>query len=155
MDYYYEKSIVLSIDEDVYQKWTGYIDNYNFAIESGGIIVGKLNPIEKQVIATDITLPQNNDKCTKNRYIRAELGHQEIMDNLWKESGSVKTYIGEWHTHNQGMPQPSWIDRRNWLQISKRKQNSERLFFVIVGTAQIGVWGVLNGKIVKMETHNT
>lgn len=154
MYFYCEKSIVFSIDEVVYQKWTSYIDNCNFVIESGGIIVGKLNPAEKQVIATDITVPQIADKCTKNRYIRAELGHQEIMDNLWKESGFVKTYIGEWHTHNQRVPQPSWIDRRNWLQISKRKQNSAWLFFVIVGTEQIGVWGVRDGKIVKMETHN-
>ncbi len=151
MDYYCEKSMVFSIDEVVYQKWTSYIDNYNFAIESGGIIVGKLNPAKKQVIATDITVPQKEDKCTKNRYIRAELGHQEIMDNLWKESGFAKTYIGEWHTHNQRVPQPSWIDRRNWLQISKRRQNSIWLFFVIVGTEQLGVWTVIEGKIVKLE----
>lgn len=154
MDYYCENLMIFSIEEIVYQKWTSYIDNYNFEIESGGIIVGKLNPAEKQVIATDITEPQKEDKCTKNTYKRAECGHQEIMDNLWKESGFVKTYIGEWHTHNQRMPHPSWIDRRNWLQISKRKQNSEWLLFVIVGTEQIGVWSVLDGEIVKMETYD-
>ncbi len=153
MEYYYENLFVFSIDEDVCQKWTNYINNYNFEIESGGIIVGKLNPAEKQVIATDITEPQNKDKCTKNMYKRAEYGHQEIMDNLWEESGFVKTYIGEWHTHNQRVPHPSWIDRRNWLQISRRRQNSAWLFFVIVGTEKIGVWSVLDGKIVKIEVH--
>lgn len=154
MDYYCENLIIFSIDEAVYQKWTCYLDNYNFEIESGGIIVGKLNPAEKQVIATNITEPQKEDKCTKNAYKRAGYGHQEIMDNLWKESGFAKTYIGEWHTHNESVPHPSWVDRRNWLQISKRKQNSTWLFFVIVGTEQIGVWSVLDGKIVKMEVHD-
>jgi hypothetical protein len=151
VDYYYGKLMIFSINEVVYQKWTNYIDNYNFDIESGGIIVGKLNPAEKQVIATDITEPQQKDKCTKNTYKRAEYGHQEIMDNLWKESEYVKTYIGEWHTHNQRVPHPSWIDQRNWLQISKRRQNSIWLFFVIVGTEQLGVWTVIEGKIVKLE----
>ena len=72
------------------------------------------------------------------------------MDKLWDDSQHAKTYLGEWHTHNQRIPQPSFIDRRNWMEISKRKQNSDWLFFVIVGTEQIGIWTIVNEKIVQM-----
>lgn len=151
MDYIYKDVIALSLSADVYGKYLAYMDKYNFKIENGGIIVGILNPAEKKIIATDVTEPQKKDRCSALGYKRAEFGHQEIMDKLWEESKHTKTYLGEWHTHNQRIPQPSFIDRRNWLEISRRKQNSDWLFFVIVGTVQIGIWTITSGRIVQMN----
>lgn len=148
---YYNDLICFSLNSEVHDKLTNYIGNYDFKIESGGIIIGILNPAEKQIIATDLTEPQAKDKCTAVTYKRSEYGHQEIMDKLWEESQYIKTYLGEWHTHNQRIPQPSLIDRRNWMKISKRKQNSEWIFFLIVGTEQIGVWTISNGEIEQLE----
>ena len=150
MNYYYDL-ICFSVNSEVHEKLTNYMKNYHFKIESGGIIIGILNPDEKQIIATDLTEPQAKDKCTAVTYKRSEYGHQERMDKLWEESQYVKTYIGEWHTHNQRIPQPSFTDRRNWIQISKRKHNSDWIFFLIVGTEQLGDWTVSNGEIVQME----
>lgn len=152
--HYYNDLICFSLNSEVYDKLINYIENYDFKIESGGIIIGILNPAENQIIATDLTEPQEQDKCTAGTYKRSEYGHQEIMDKLWEESQYFKTYLGEWHTHNQRIPQPSLIDRRNWMKISKRKQNSEWIFFLIVGTEQIGVWTISNGEIVQLELRN-
>ena len=151
---YYNDLICFSLNSEVYDKLINYIENYDFKIESGGIIIGILNPAENQIIATDLTEPQAKDKCTAVTYKRSEYGHQEIMDKLWEESQNFKTYLGEWHTHNQRIPQPSLIDRRNWMKISKRKQNSEWIFFLIVGTEKIGVWTISNEKIVQLELRN-
>jgi hypothetical protein len=148
---FYNDLICFSLNSEVHEKITYLMRNYHFKIESGGIIIGILNPAEKQIIATDLTEPQAKDRCTAVMYKRSEYGHQERMDKLWEESGYVKTYLGEWHTHNQRIPQPSFTDRRNWMQISRRKQNSEWLFFLIVGTEQIGVWTISNGEIVQMQ----
>ncbi|MCO5388554.1 MAG: Mov34/MPN/PAD-1 family protein [Desulfosporosinus sp.] len=150
MDYIYNDVIALSLSAEVYGRFLAYIDNYNFKIENGGIIVGILNPAKKMIIATDVSEPQKKDRCSAFAYRRAEFGHQEIMDKLWEESQHTKTYLGEWHTHNQRIPLPSFTDRRNWLEISRRKQNSDWLFFVIVGTEQIGIWTIASGKIVQM-----
>ena len=151
LKYYYNDEIVFSINPGVCEKLISYMKDYHFRIEKGGIIIGVLNPAEKQIIATDLTEPQKKDKCTAFTYKRAEYGHQERMDKLWEESQYVKTYLGEWHTHNQCIPKPSFGDRRNWIEISERKQNSDWNFFVIIGTQQIGVWTVKDGEIVQME----
>lgn len=143
--------IVLSISPEIYSKFIEYIEQYNFKIESGGIIAGTLLPAEKKIIVTDITEPQKKDIRNIFAFKRSEFGHQEIMDRLWEDSQHKKTYLGEWHTHNQRIPQPSHIDRRNWIKISQRKQNSEWLFFVIIGTEQIGIWSILDGEIVQMN----
>jgi len=150
MEYHYNNMIVFSLSPNVYEKLLSYKDNYHFRIESGGIIVGVLSPADSRIIATDVTEPQKKDKCTAFTYKRAEYGHQQLMDKLWDESQHSKTYLGEWHTHNQCIPQPSFVDRRNWIEISKRDRNSKWLFFVIVGTEKLGIWTIVNEKIVQM-----
>lgn len=151
MDYNYKDMIVLSLSLDVCNKFIEYIEHYNFKVESGGILAGTLLPAEKRILVTDITEPQKKDIRSNFTFRRSEFGHQETMDRLWEESQHKKTYLGEWHTHNQRIPQPSCVDRRNWMKISQRKQNSDWLFFVIIGTEQIGIWTILNGKIAQMD----
>lgn len=151
---YKSEKIAFLISDEVVAKYYSYIETYDFRIESGGIIAGQLNPAENQILATDITEPCEKDKCSAFSFKRSECGHQKIMNDLWERSGHTKTYLGEWHTHNQKSPQPSYIDIRNWIHISKRQQNSRWLFFIIVGTEEIGVWNVENGKVIKMVNDN-
>lgn len=150
MDYHYKNDLILSLGSSVLEKFRKYIECYHFDNESGGIIVGTLNSGGKEIIVTDVTEPQKKDSSSSIRFKRDEYGHQEIMDQLWEESDYIKTYLGEWHTHNERIPKPSFIDRRNWINISKRKQNSSWLFFIIVGTQELGVWAIEDKKIVKM-----
>lgn len=96
------------------------------------------------------------NKRTRYSFQRMENGHQEAMNRLWEQSNYKKTYLGEWHTHKQEQPQPSNIDIKNWITISSKKSNnSERLFFVIVGTKEVGVWTILNGEVTKLEMLKT
>jgi integrative and conjugative element protein (TIGR02256 family) len=150
MIFSYKDVIALSLSKIVVDKFIDYMKHYRFGIESGGIIIGTLNPAANQIIATDVTEPQKKDRQSTFAFLRSEYGHQEIMNNLWESSGRIKTYLGEWHTHNQNIPKPSCIDKKNWIEISRRKQNSNWLFFTIVGKQDIGVWTISDGKIVKM-----
>ena len=122
-----------------------YMHEYDFRIESGGIIVGYLNLADKQVIITDITTPFSEDSRGRNYFKRSEYGHQQEMDRLWHESGQKKTYLGEWHTHNQSIPVPSLVDKRDWKRIDKINKNYKQAFFVIVGLNKLKVWTVSDG----------
>ncbi len=141
----------LKVEESVLLFFSKYMEEYDFKIESGGIIVGTLNPHENQVIVTDITLPYANDVRKANVFKRDSFGHQEEMDRLWHESKKTKTYLGEWHTHQQDIPVPSWIDKNDWKRISKKSLNYKAAFFVIVGQKEIKVWMVLDGRIMEMK----
>ena len=121
-------------------------------MEQGGILAGYYDKWIDGIIISDITYPQDEDVCGQFRFSRKSSGHQKIMDKLWETSEHTKSYIGEWHTHNQKNPEPSWIDVSNWKKIAKRKQNFDELFFVIVGTHNIGIWCVNYNRSVKIGT---
>ncbi len=145
-------NIILEIDEQVEKLFYTYVENYDFAVESGGILIGTLNPAYNSVRLTNITEPFPKDIRTQYEFKRSEDGHQNAMNNFWEQSNFRKTYLGEWHTHNQKIPQPSHIDIKNWLKISKKKNNnSEWIFFIIIGTEEICIWTIQNKKIIKLE----
>ena len=72
------------------------------------------------------------------------------MDRLWEQSGYKKSYLGEWHTHNQRRPIPSPVDCNNWKNISKRQHNFNEQFFIIIGTMCSGIWMTEDRKIQKV-----
>jgi len=148
---FYHNELSLSIDDSVNDLFQRYISSYDFRIESGGIIIGILNPANNQIVITDVTEPCIKDKRSPFSYIRSSHGHQEIMDRLWEESNQRKTYLGEWHTHCQESPIPSKTDIKNWTEISRRSHNSSDLFFIIVGTRTIKIWIAQKGTIKEMQ----
>ncbi len=151
MIFFYEELITLEIEESAKCKFDNYIKNNKFKLESGGILIGTLNHAMNKIMITDITEPQHEDRQSRFMFTRREKGHQDIMDTLWENSHYTKTYLGEWHTHNEPSPTPSFVDKRNWIKISERDKNSQWLFFIIVGTREIRVWTVIQGKIVALS----
>lgn len=122
----------------------------NYQKEQGGILVGYYDSLIDSLVISDITYPQSQDACSQFRFSRKSHGHQSIMDDLWEESGHRKSYLGEWHTHNQYFPVPSSIDTRNWRKISKREHNFDENYYVIVGTQNIGVWCIKQGNLIEL-----
>ena len=59
------ESFRLEINENVYQRFSAYIENYNYNVESGGILVGILDPSHNSIIITDITEPFDRDRQTR------------------------------------------------------------------------------------------
>jgi len=151
MRYDYKEKISVIISELVEKQFSEYINCYDYKVEHGGIMAGILKPDKKQIVITDITTPQEGDICRTFSFHRSEKKHQLIMDSLWRESQYTKTYLGEWHTHKEDTPNPSSVDKKNWNEIIKREKNSDWIFFIIIGTKNIGLWTIENGRIVKMS----
>lgn len=151
MIFSYKKLITLEIEKPVQCKFNDCMKNKNFKIESGGILIGTLDHAMNKIIITDVTEPQPGDRQSRFVFKRREKGHQDIMDMLWESSNNTKTYLGEWHTHNEPIPIPSCVDKRNWIKIAQRDTNSKWLFFIIIGTYEIKVWTVNQGKIIALS----
>ena len=143
-------SISVCIEENILVEISNYQKQEQFEVESGGIVAGYYDATENALKITDITWPQIDDICERYRFIRKEAGHQELMDRLWEQSGYKKSYLGEWHTHNQCRPIPSLVDYNNWKNISKRHHNFDEHLFIIVGKMSSGIWMVRNRKILKI-----
>lgn len=47
-------------------------------------------------------------------------------------------YLGEWHTHPQSRPTPSYIDKQSWKRLVKRSiTESPIVIFLIIGIETI------------------
>ena len=131
--------------------YSEYMKSYDFKVESGGIIVGKLYPMDNKVVVTDVTMPFKKDCRGTNYFKRSEYGHQREMDRLWEISNKKKTYLGDWHTHRQDIPVPSNIDLKDWKRIEARERNCRYAFFIIVGQEEIKVWTISDGLVREMK----
>ena len=136
---------------EVIQQLKDLQEKHSFCKESGGIIVGYYENSLGGLKISDLTFPQAEDVRSRFRFIRKAVGHQDIMDELWEKSGHKKSYLGEWHTHNQTNPSPSPIDKLNWKKIAKREQYFDILYFAIVGTSKIGFWAIQNSMLKQVD----
>jgi integrative and conjugative element protein (TIGR02256 family) len=112
--------------------------------EAGGILLGHHRGPHVEILKC--TTPMPRDRRTRFGFVRQDKGHQEIATREWQQSGGAINFVGEWHTHPERHPTPSWIDRRSWRRQMIRAER-DPLVFIIVGSAavycEIGVEGQL------------
>lgn len=102
--------------------------------ESGGILLGKARNDYSEFIITDVSEPCIKDKSGKFYFIRNKEKAQIIINKKWKQTNGEINYLGEWHTHPELIPNPSFIDRRLLNQcLKKNKYPFNGLFMIIVG----------------------
>ncbi|MTI47822.1 MAG: hypothetical protein FH761_08275 [Firmicutes bacterium] len=125
---------ILSIEGNVILKIMKYRQKQGMH-ESGGILLGKVRNDYSELIITDISEPCIKDKSGRCYFIRNKENAQMIINKEWEKSNGEINYLGEWHTHPEINPNPSFIDRRLLKQcIKKNKYPFHGLFMIIVGT---------------------
>ena len=100
---------------------------------------------------TPTTKTAETDIRARFHFFRSEKHHQKAMDELWVASDYTKTYLGEWHTHDEDVPSPSTTDIKEWKRISKGQHNSSVLFFIIIGRRKIGIWTINHGNVTAVS----
>lgn len=88
------------------------------------------------------TAPMAKDQRSRFSFDRFDSKHQEVAVKHWVESNKRCDYLGEWHTHPQKMPAPSWTDEREWRKLLSRTPGA--LIFWIEGIS--GRWMGLGHK---------
>ncbi|WP_339284019.1 Mov34/MPN/PAD-1 family protein [Oceanobacillus sp. FSL K6-3682] len=140
--YYLPCGKTLLIKKNVLHKMNNYRQINRKDLEAGGILIGRILIENENYVIDDVTIPTQYDKRTRNRFKRNPKGHQEYYDDLFRETDGRCFYLGEWHTHPERLPRPSFIDKRNWKRINELKFETEDLFFIILGTTDLKVWSI-------------
>lgn len=140
----------LILEEDIQSKILSVQSTHTFKREIGGILIGVFDAKYGCIRLTDMSFPQSGDQQSRFRFNRKSDGHQELMDHLWEKSNHTKAYLGEWHTHDQNTPILSMVDRRTWKRISKRNNNFDECYFMIIGRKDFIIWTVSNEKIIEV-----
>jgi integrative and conjugative element protein (TIGR02256 family) len=100
--------------------------------EAGGVLLGRHRGPHIEILRC--TAPMPEDLRTRFGFVRQDKGHQKVAIKEWLESGGSVNFVGEWHTHPERHPTPSWVDRRSWRK-QIRKHKPDPMVFVIAGSA--------------------
>ena len=145
-----EGPLKIALSASIVEKIKEMQETYEFHTESGGILVGYYACSIDSINISEMSSPQRDDIRGRLSFLRRPRGHQEFIDNLWETSGHRKAYIGEWHTHNQMMPEPSQTDKREWKRISQKDHQFDGMYFMIIGIKEVGIWSVFKNKVIKV-----
>jgi integrative and conjugative element protein (TIGR02256 family) len=131
----------LKLDAEVLKQMLKYVQDEQHKTEGGGVILGRFIAETDDIVIDLVTEPMAGDKRSRTRFKRGVKNHQAIIDKYWYISNGTINYLGEWHTHPEPSPNPSFIDVRSWKKmLSRDKFDSQHLYYIIIGTREIGVW---------------
>jgi integrative and conjugative element protein (TIGR02256 family) len=117
--------------------------------EAGGVLIGEER--DRGLTITVATPPQTTDRRSRYRFHRREAGHQQLVEAAWRQSGGCQSYIGEWHSHPELHPFPSFVDRIGW---SARSVCAAKPLAVIV-VGQHGLYVGLQDRISLVRLEET
>lgn len=118
----------------------GHLQHEARAPEGGGVLLGRFIDGTHDVVVDSVTEPMPGDRQSRARFFRHRRGHQAVIDEVWRASGGTTAWLGEWHTHPQRDPVPSWIDRADWRRKLLVDRYDDVLFFLIAGTGRVRIW---------------
>lgn len=100
--------------------------------EAGGILLGHV--AKDYVEITNITTPNRFDLRNIVSFVRAKIPAQLRINKAWKKSSGTIIYLGEWHTHREINPFPSFEDKKMILKVFKETvMEIDFLYLIIVG----------------------
>lgn len=113
-----ELDVSISVDEALIEKLIK-IGRLYFPKEYGGFLVGYYNETFKMVYITDYVLPIKYEN-TPISFKRESDGLEVFFKELYDKKPS-QYYIGEWHTHPNGLSKASSLDRIALNKIAEDK----------------------------------
>lgn len=126
-----ELDVSINVNETLIEKLIKIGEQY-FPKEYGGFLVGYYNETFKIVYITDYVLPMKYEN-TSTSFKRDPSGLEELFEELYNKTPS-QYYIGEWHTHPNGMSKASSLDRTALNKIAEDKSTPiENPIMLIIG----------------------
>ena len=113
-----------------------YRQDHQSKPEAGGILLGYRR--EGHLHVTMATVPQPSDRRMRFWFSRATKHHQQEAVRHWMASNAEVDYLGEWHTHPEGRPSPSSLDRTEWRKIACER-TSPMVFMILGWTGELWV----------------
>lgn len=135
-----DESIVIKIDNHLLDRIRTFCQIEKELPEAGGILLGRQNISNNNIIIEHHTEPMHGDYQTRLRFLRRDPGHLSFFQELYNNSNGTIGYIGEWHTHPEDIPQYSIIDLKNWRKIHGKSGTNQVQYHLIAGRNAVAIW---------------
>jgi integrative and conjugative element protein (TIGR02256 family) len=113
--------------------------NRRYPLETGGILTGYFSDRGEPVVYA-IVGPGPAAVHRPLRFTPDHVWQCRELDTLFEKSGGQWTYMGDWHTHPNGVPHMSWLDRRTLQSIAKHPDAKVRRPLMVIGGGKDGNW---------------
>lgn len=100
------------IMSNVVQRLCSYRQLSFFSKESAGIFIGERRG--SHLVICDLSEPGPGDICSRYSVDRRGMHHQAKVNEAFIRSKGILQYLGEWHTHPEDNPRPSFKDEQSW-----------------------------------------
>lgn len=110
-----------------------------FPNEIGGSIVGITDLKARTLVIVDVLPTPPDSQSSTSHFIRGEEGQQEALEEVHDRTARVVDYLGEWHSHPNGVPARPSQDDEILLNTIHRKMSVEGLpaLMVIVASNEV------------------
>jgi integrative and conjugative element protein (TIGR02256 family) len=158
--YKIDVNTVLRIEDKVLNILSKYNQQDKEKSESGGILLGKIRADHSEYIITDISEPCKEDRRGRHFFIRSKANAQNVINKLWEKSRGEIVYLGEWHTHPELHPSPSFTDNNLIKQCSNEIKPLPPIIFLVIvgesGSLYVGskLVGTSNSSLIKLNEVN-
>ncbi|WP_416383787.1 Mov34/MPN/PAD-1 family protein [Pseudomonas aeruginosa] len=97
--------------------------------ETGGILIGKYSSDGSVALISEITSHPKDSISSSVTFQRGTIGLRELLTARWDEGFH---YVGEWHYHPGGSPEPSGPDMHTMRSIATNSKYSCREPILII-----------------------
>lgn len=131
----------IKVTEQVVQVMSQHCQLDFLSKEAGGIIIGRENIENGNLIIEYITQPYKKDKRTRYSFYRKDARHINFYNELYQKYNGIYAYVGEWHTHPEDYPNYSGVDIKNWKEIAQSNSDKDKKYYhFIIGRKEIRIW---------------
>lgn len=128
-------------------------------LETGGLLMGFVDRDMARI--TDAVGPGPNAIHRRNGFLPDATYHENEVARIYRTSGRLHTYLGDWHTHPGGQPALSRVDRRTMRKIARSAEARAPSPLMLVASGgpiwQLTAWQLvidgLRRRAVRVETH--
>lgn len=105
---------------------------YGSNIETGGVLFGQVDDFLKIIWITAVSGPPPDSLATRNGFLCGTSGVVQMHQELHQRSRGSVSFIGMWHTHPDGKPDPSPIDREAMEKLFSSPDFDGRHFLMLI-----------------------
>lgn len=126
-------------------------------METGGILVGYYTRAHDRAVVTEVSEPPSDSTAGKRWFQRGVAMLQKWLHELWTRK--TRYYLGEWHLHPMGAPNPSSTDIREMARIARsiRFRCPEPILLLVAGKNGQFTPGAFvflrNGDFIQLHLH--
>ncbi|WP_273429992.1 Mov34/MPN/PAD-1 family protein [Marinobacter sp.] len=110
-----------------------------YPLETGGILAGYVANCGDIVLA-GVSGPGPNATHDQFRFTPDHDWQCLFLDKLYRDSSGISVYLGDWHTHPNGRPHMSRLDKKTLNTIAKSSEARCPSPLMMIGSGELSKW---------------